>query len=147
MNQIEQTRSFSRVASTLINIALTTASNAARQASTGLVSLFRLGVSIAFLAMATTVIAQSTDSDDSAAVDPQALIEQLEERLAKEKEELENVKSQRESMQTEQDKIREELEVERSAVKEQEKKLLELCEEHNTLNPDNPKDCEKELGA
>ena len=117
------------------------------RASTGLVSLFRLGVSIAFLAMATTVIAQSTDSDDSAAVDPQALIEQLEERLAKEKEELENVKSQRESMQTEQDKIREELEVERSAVKEQEKKLLELCEEHNTLNPDNPKDCEKELGA
>ena len=142
MNQIEQTRSFSRVASTWQTAALT-----ASQASTGLLSLFRLGASIAFLAIGSAAIAQSTDSDDSAAVDPQALIKQLEERLAKEKEELENVKSQRESMQTEQDNIREELEVERSAVKEQEKKLLELCEEHNTLNPDNPKDCEKELGA
>jgi len=104
----------------------------------------RMALVVALFSTASVVFAQS---DESEAVDPQALIKELEERLAKEKEELENVKSQRESMQAEQEKIREELEAERDAIEEQEEKLFDLCEEHNTLNPDNPKDCEKELGA
>ncbi len=104
-------------------------------------------LALALFSAASVVIAQSADSGESEIEDPQALIKALEEKLAKEKEELESAKSQRESMQAEQEKIREELEAERDAIEDQEEKLLELCEQHNTLNPDRPKDCQKELGA
>ena len=104
----------------------------------------RMALVVALFSTASAVFAQS---DESEAVDPQELIKELEERLAKEKEELENVKSQRESMQAEQEEIRDQLEAERDAIEAQEEKLFDLCEEHNELNPDNPKDCEKELGA
>lgn len=95
------------------------------------------------LPMAAVVQAQSSESDDSS----NPVVEELESNLENERKELENVLKERETMLAEQAGVRDRLAEQQKELEEKMDALLELCEQHNAVNADNPIDCEKEIGG
>ena len=109
---------------------------------------FSLVAGLLFSGLSASVFAQSSDnSGESAAPDPQALIEELEQKLEAQKKELAAVIEQRDATRDEQQEIREALESEAGKKDTQAQKLLELCQKYNSESTGATLDCEKELGG
>lgn len=100
-------------------------------------------LSLLVLPVSPTLLAQSAEDGNAA----NAIADELEKNLESEREELENVLRERETMLAEQAGIRDQLAEQQKELEEKMDALMELCEQHNAANASDPIDCEKEVGG
>jgi len=89
-----------------------------------------------------SLAAQSSDGQEQT----NPVVEELEKNLEAERLQLEGVLKDREEMLAEQAGIRDQLAAEKRELEEKKKALMELCEQHNSVNTANPMDCDAEVG-
>lgn len=99
---------------------------------------------LVLLVFCCSAIAQSGDSAEGS---ENPVVEELEKNLETEREELDGALEDREAMLAEQAGIRDQLAEEERVLEEKLKALMELCEQHNSLNQSNPIDCESEISG